>query len=241
MPEYPENAVPTASAADAGDSLLPGGEKSNGTWSGPEDLLRAYQELQEQYQRCAQALATAAHDLRTPLAVMSGASSSLAESGERLSAAERTALAQSIYAQARAPGGTVHGRHPSRDRGRLSQSFFDQDHQVLAARDAVGRVESHLQMLDDALEPSSLLGWFLEYGGQNLRKAAAYTYQAILALASTTLGVDKSQLTVKDGVFSLWNGQRAFHVRPAFFRSGAYARTVSTISRRAFTSSIVLI
>ena len=46
-------------------------------------------------------LASISHDLRTPLAVMSGASSSLAESGERLSAAERTALAQSIYAQAR--------------------------------------------------------------------------------------------------------------------------------------------
>src|SRR5579862_6309600 len=43
---------------------------------------------------------------------------------------------------------------------------------------------------------------FLEYGGQNLRKAAAYTYQAILELASTTLGVNKSQLTVKDGVVS---------------------------------------
>ena len=33
---------------------------------------------------------------------------------------------------------------------------------------------------------------FLEYGGQNLRKAAAYTYQAILDLAATTLGVNKS-------------------------------------------------
>ena len=43
---------------------------------------------------------------------------------------------------------------------------------------------------------------FLEYGGQNLRKAAAYTYQAILDLAATTLGVDKSQLTVKDGVIT---------------------------------------
>ena len=43
---------------------------------------------------------------------------------------------------------------------------------------------------------------FLEYGGQNLRKAAAYTYQALLDLAATTLGVDKSQLTVKDGVVS---------------------------------------
>ena len=43
---------------------------------------------------------------------------------------------------------------------------------------------------------------YLEYGGQNLRKAAAYTYQAILDLAATTMGVDKSQLTVKDGVIT---------------------------------------
>jgi len=46
-------------------------------------------------------LASISHDLRTPLAVMTGASSSLAEAGERLPAAERTALAQSIYNQAR--------------------------------------------------------------------------------------------------------------------------------------------
>lgn len=46
-------------------------------------------------------LASISHDLRTPLAVMAGASSSLAEGGERLSPAERTALAQSIYRQAR--------------------------------------------------------------------------------------------------------------------------------------------
>ena len=38
----------------------------------PDDLLRSYQQLEVQYQRCAQALATAAHDLRTPLAVVSG-------------------------------------------------------------------------------------------------------------------------------------------------------------------------
>jgi nicotinate dehydrogenase subunit B len=43
---------------------------------------------------------------------------------------------------------------------------------------------------------------FLEYGGQNVRKAAAYTYQALLDLAATTLGVPKNQLTVKDGVIS---------------------------------------
>lgn len=43
---------------------------------------------------------------------------------------------------------------------------------------------------------------FLEYGGANLRKAAAYTYQALLDLAAGKLQVDKSQLSVKDGVVS---------------------------------------
>ncbi len=43
---------------------------------------------------------------------------------------------------------------------------------------------------------------YLAYGGANLRKAAAYTYQALLALAASTLGVDQSELSVKDGVVS---------------------------------------
>lgn len=46
-------------------------------------------------------LASISHDLRTPLAVMAGASSSLAQDGERLSGEERSALAQSIYRNAR--------------------------------------------------------------------------------------------------------------------------------------------
>ena len=46
-------------------------------------------------------LASISHDLRTPLAVMAGASSSLAEEGERMTAAERQALAASLYRQAR--------------------------------------------------------------------------------------------------------------------------------------------
>lgn len=46
-------------------------------------------------------LASISHDLRTPLAVMAGASSSLAESGERLEPAERHALATSVFLQAR--------------------------------------------------------------------------------------------------------------------------------------------
>src|SRR2546423_2176322 len=46
-------------------------------------------------------LASISHDLRTPLAIMSGASSSLAESGERMKADERQALARSVFHQAR--------------------------------------------------------------------------------------------------------------------------------------------
>ncbi len=43
---------------------------------------------------------------------------------------------------------------------------------------------------------------FLGRGTPNLRKAAAYTYQALLDLASQRLGVAKSKLSVKDGVVS---------------------------------------
>ena len=46
-------------------------------------------------------LASISHDLRTPLAVMTGASSSLAQGGERLPPEERAALARSLYGQAR--------------------------------------------------------------------------------------------------------------------------------------------
>jgi nicotinate dehydrogenase subunit B len=43
---------------------------------------------------------------------------------------------------------------------------------------------------------------FLGRGTPNIRKAAAYTYQALLDLASKRLGVPKSALSVKDGVVS---------------------------------------
>jgi two-component system sensor histidine kinase KdpD len=45
-------------------------------------------------------LSSISHDLRTPLAVIVGASSSLATGGERLGAAERTSLAKSIFVEA---------------------------------------------------------------------------------------------------------------------------------------------
>src|SRR5579872_1175391 len=43
---------------------------------------------------------------------------------------------------------------------------------------------------------------FLGRGTPNIRKAAAYTHQALLDLASTRLGVAKSALSVKDGIVS---------------------------------------
>jgi nicotinate dehydrogenase subunit B len=43
---------------------------------------------------------------------------------------------------------------------------------------------------------------FLGRGTPNIRKAAAYTYQALLALASQQLGVTKDKISVKDGVVS---------------------------------------
>src|SRR6202521_1585007 len=43
---------------------------------------------------------------------------------------------------------------------------------------------------------------FLGHGTPNIRKAAAYTYQALLDLASERLGVPKSELSAKDGIVS---------------------------------------
>ena len=43
---------------------------------------------------------------------------------------------------------------------------------------------------------------FLGHGTPNIRKAAAYTYQALLDLGSEKLGVPKDKLSVKDGVIS---------------------------------------
>lgn len=52
-------------------------------------------------------LASISHDLRTPLAVIAGASSTLAERGERMPPGERTALARSVFVQAGDMAGRV--------------------------------------------------------------------------------------------------------------------------------------
>ncbi|MGE5170475.1 MAG: DUF4118 domain-containing protein [Rudaea sp.] len=64
-------------------------------------VAQASLEVEAETERIRSALlASISHDLRTPLAVMAGASSSLAESGERLTADERRALAQSVFGHA---------------------------------------------------------------------------------------------------------------------------------------------
>lgn len=64
---------------------------------------RAAAHLEAETERVRNALLSSiSHDLRTPLAVMAGASSSLAEGGERMAPGERAALATSVYEQARA-------------------------------------------------------------------------------------------------------------------------------------------
>lgn len=63
---------------------------------------RASLEMQAETERIRTALlASISHDLRTPLAVLVGASSTLAESGSRMTEAERSALAASLVGQAR--------------------------------------------------------------------------------------------------------------------------------------------
>ena len=43
-----------------------------GSTGSQQELLQAYMQLQERYHRCTEALASAAHDLKTPLAILSG-------------------------------------------------------------------------------------------------------------------------------------------------------------------------
>ena len=54
---------------------------------------------------------------------------------------------------------------------------------------------------------------YMSGGNPNVRKVAAYVYQALLGLASTQLGVPVGNLTVKDGVVS--GGGKSRHLRRA--------------------------
>jgi K+-sensing histidine kinase KdpD len=66
-------------------------------------LAQAELAIQAETERIRNALLSSiSHDLRTPLAVIAGASSSLAEGGERMAQEERRALAQSIFRESQA-------------------------------------------------------------------------------------------------------------------------------------------
>ncbi len=91
-------------------------------------------------------LASISHDLRTPLAVMAGASSSLAEQGEQLSAAERAALARSIYDQTAAMTGQV-DKVLQMTRLELGGLALERDWASIAeiAGTVIGRLQSRLE------------------------------------------------------------------------------------------------
>lgn len=74
--------------------------------------------------------------------------------------------------------------------------------QMIAEELSVRPESISLVMADTDRTPDA--GWSasLMDGAQNQRKVAAYAYQALLSLASTTLGAPVSGLTVKDGVVS---------------------------------------
>ena len=67
---------------------------------------------------------------------------------------------------------------------------------------------------------------FLGGGMPNIRKAAAYTYQALLDLGSQRLGVPKDQLSVQDGVVS-GNG-----------RSMSYGQLVKAYGQKSHAASL---
>src|SRR6266571_2346960 len=53
-------------------SPLVDGSDIHSTAGNQQELLQAYIQLQERYRRCTDALAAAAHDLKTPLSILSG-------------------------------------------------------------------------------------------------------------------------------------------------------------------------
>jgi len=57
--------------AETGDPLSPGTPMANAS-DYPQDLLQNYNQLSERYRRTTNALASAAHDLKTPLAILNG-------------------------------------------------------------------------------------------------------------------------------------------------------------------------
>jgi signal transduction histidine kinase len=62
---------PSSAAAVSGEATATGLASASDV-PGPENLLQEYNELRERYQRTTNALASAAHDLKTPLSILNG-------------------------------------------------------------------------------------------------------------------------------------------------------------------------
>jgi signal transduction histidine kinase len=61
-----------ASVSETGAAPNSGMERADGDVPAPEDLLQEYTALRERFQRTTNALASAAHDLKTPLSILNG-------------------------------------------------------------------------------------------------------------------------------------------------------------------------
>jgi two-component system sensor histidine kinase KdpD len=86
-------------------------------------------------------LASISHDLRTPLAVIAGSASSLAEAGEQMRGDQRIELARSIYAEARQMGDLVNN---ILDMTRLEGGAVELNRQWTAIEEVVASVLERL-------------------------------------------------------------------------------------------------
>jgi two-component system, OmpR family, sensor histidine kinase KdpD len=151
-------------------------------------------------------LASISHDLRTPLAVMAGASSSLAESGERLAPEQRRALAQSVFEQAKRMSDHV-GK--ILEMTRLETGAIKPDRDWAAVPEIVGSVLQRLQErlsahrvlveLDEDLPLVRVDASLIEHAvGNLLENAASHTPAGTVVRVRAQRRNDELLLTVED-------------------------------------------
>jgi two-component system sensor histidine kinase KdpD len=150
-------------------------------------------------------LASISHDLRTPLAVISGASSALAARSERLSPAEREALAHSIYRHAhdmaelvtnvlqmtRLECGGIDMRSDWVALGELVGSALRRLHERLAAHRVEVDLAEHLPLVRaDATLIEQVLGNLLENTAKHTPAGTRVTLRAVVRDAEVLVSVE---------------------------------------------------
>jgi two-component system sensor histidine kinase KdpD len=150
-------------------------------------------------------LASISHDLRTPLAVMAGASSTLAERSERLSEAERRELVQSIVRQAhelsehvakvlqmtRLESGAIALDRDWTDLSDVVMAALDRLHEPLAAHRVVVELPPDLPLVRvDAPLVEQALGNLLENAGKHTPAGTVVRLRAQARATEITVSVE---------------------------------------------------